>query len=204
VVSETVRPPVVRESRRPAPARWRRSPALVAAVVFAVLGLLALGLVQRLPTTYAARAVVTVLPRPDAQVGADTVQLVGQKYAVLATSPDVLTAAAEATGEQADLHTATSAALAAGTGNLDVTVTLDDPARAARAANTIAGLLIRDARQDQLVTGELTARATPGDAETRPPRMLLRGVALVAAALAATAAWALLAGRAARRRGYGA
>jgi capsular polysaccharide biosynthesis protein len=203
VVSETVRPPVARESRRSAPSRWR-SPALLAFVLFAVLGVLALGAVQRLPTTYAARAVVTVLPRPDAQVGADTVQLVGQKYAVLATSSDVLAAAAAATGEQADLTTATSAALAAGTGNLDVTVTLADPERAARVANTIAGLLIRDARQDELVTAELTARATAGDAETKPPRMLLRGAALVAAALAAAAVWALLAGRAARRREFGA
>ncbi len=196
MVSEIVHPPVARESRRSAS---RRSPALVAGVVFAVLALLGLALVQSLPTRYAARAVVSVLPRPDAQVGADTVQLVGQKYAVLATSADVLAAAATTTGERADLRNASTAALAAGTGNLDVTVTLADRVRAAQVANAIADVLVRDTARDELVTGELTARAVPGDAEPRPPRTLLRGAALIGAALAAAAVWALLAGRAARR-----
>lgn len=174
--------------------------AVLAAAVFGAVLLGALGVVQTLPTVYAASSVVSFLPRPDAPLGADTVQLVGEKYAVLATSPDVLRSVGTATGERPeDLRTATSATLAEGTGNLQVTVTLAEPDRAARAANAVAEVLVGTSSRDELVTGERTARAVAEDAEVRPARMLLRGVGLLAAALAAALVWALLAGR--RRRG---
>jgi hypothetical protein len=179
----------------------RRGGAAVAAGVFVAVLLGALGLVQTLPTTYAASSVVSFLPRPDAPVGADTVQLVGEKYAVLATSPDVLRSVGTVTGERSeDLRTATTAALAEGTGNLQVTVTLADPVRAARASDALADVLVRTSAEDQLVAGELTSRAVGPDAAVRPARMLLRGVGVLAAALAAALAWALVAGGRRRRR----
>lgn len=175
--------------------------AVLAAAVFGAVLLGALGVVQTLPTVYAASSVVSFLPRPDAPLGADTVQLVGEKYAVLATSPDVLRSVGTTTGERPEeLRTATSATLAEGTGNLQVTVTLAEPDRAARAANAVAEVLVGTSSRDELVTGERTARAVAEDAEVRPARMLLRGVGLLAAALAAALVWALLAGRSRRGR----
>ena len=152
-------------------------------------------MIRTLPTTYAAVSVVSFLPRPEAQVPADTVQLVGQKYAVLATSPDVLQQAGTAAGVPAEeLRSATTAVLGTGTGNLDVTVTLADPDRAARAANAVTGVLIRASEQDPLAAGELTSRAVGRDAEERPARTLLGGAGLLAAALAAALVWAVVAG----------
>jgi len=181
------------DGRRSA-AGTRAGPALAAAVFAAVL-LGTLAVVWTLPTTYAATSVVSFLPRAEAQVPADTVQLVGQKYAVLATSPDVLQAAGAAAGEPAgNLAAATRAVLGTGTGNLEVTVTLPDRDQAARAANAVTAVLIRSAEQDQLVAGELTSRAVGTDAEVRPPRTLLGGAGLLAAALAAALVWAVVAG----------
>jgi hypothetical protein len=179
----------------------RRGEVALAVTVFVIALVGALGLVERLPTTYAASSVVSFLPRPDGPVGADTVQLVGEKYAVLAVSPDVLRSVATVTGEQPeDLRVATAAALAQGTGNLQVTVTLADPVRAARAANAVADVLVSTSARDQLVAGELTSRAVGQDAEPRPARMLLRGVSVLAAALFAALVWAMVAGARRRRR----
>jgi hypothetical protein len=179
----------------------RRGGTALTAVVFVAVVLAALALVQRLPTTYAAASVVSFLPRPDGPLGADTVQLVGEKYAVLATSPDVLRTVGTVTGERPDdLRSATTAALAQGTGNLQVTVTLADPERAARAANAVADVLVRTSARDQLVGGELTSRAVAEDAEVRPARMLLRGAGVLAAALLAALVWAIVTGRKRRER----
>lgn len=178
----------------------RRGEALLAAGVFLTVLLGALGVVQTLPTAYAAAGVVTFLPRPETLLGADTVQLIGAKYAVLATSPDVLRSAATVTGDRPEeLRAATTAELAEGTGNLRVTVTLADRDRAARAANAITDVLLRASGRDELVAAEVTSRAVGPDAEVRPARMLLRGVGVLAAALSAALAWALAAGG--RRRG---
>jgi capsular polysaccharide biosynthesis protein len=179
----------------------RAGPALLAAAVFVTVLLGTIGAVRTLPTTYAATSVVSFLPRPEAQVSADTVQLVGQKYAVLATSPDVLREAGTASGERAaDLRRWTTAVIGTGTGNLEVTVTMPDPDRAARVANAVTEVLVRDSRLDELVTGELTSRAVGTDAEVRPARTLLIGAGLLAGALCAALVWAVVAGRASRQR----
>ena len=178
----------------------RRAESLLATAAFLAVLFGVLGAVQQLPTTYAATSVVSFLPRADAPVGADTVQLVGEKYAVLATSPDVLRNVGRATGEEAtELRAVTAATLGAGTGNLEVTVTLPDADRAARVANAVADQLVRSSGRDELVGGELVSRAVGPDAEVRPARMLLRGVGLLAAALTAAVVWAVVAGG--RRRG---
>jgi hypothetical protein len=172
-----------------------------AGAVFATVLVGALAAVQQLPTTYAAVSVVSFLPRPETPVGADTVELVGQKYAVLATSPEVLrTAGATLGGRPDDLRAATTAVLGEGTGNLQVTVTLPDRNRAAGAANAVAGALVRASARDELVTGELVSPATGPDAEVRPARMLLRGVGGIAAVLAAALVWAVVAGGRRRER----
>src|SRR5437016_4260797 len=81
---------------RPETAGRLRGPVVPAAAAFlAVLaGLLAA--VQAMPTRYAATSVVSFVPRPESAAAADTVQLVGEKYVVLARAPAVLETAGAA------------------------------------------------------------------------------------------------------------
>jgi hypothetical protein len=181
------------EQRR---ARARRRLRLLAtvAVFGAVLGGVLAG-VQRMPTRYAATSVVSFVPRPNSLTSADTVQLVGQKYVVLATSPVTLDAAGRAVRAPLGLLTgATTAVLGAGTGNVAVTVTLPDRSDAAAAANAVAVALVRASRSDRLVAGEQTAPAVAATAVPKPPRTLLRGAGALAALLAAALTWTALAG----------
>ncbi|MEN3356143.1 MAG: hypothetical protein V7637_125 [Mycobacteriales bacterium] len=173
--------------------RRRRLAAALSATLLVGAG--ALATVQLTPPRYAATSVVSFVPRPNLLASADTVQLVGQKYVVLATSPLTLEAAGSALGTPAGpLTGATAAVLGAGTGNVAVTVTLPDRARAADAANAVAAVLVRASRSDQLVEGEQTAPAVPGTAELHPPRLLLRSAAVLAAVLAGLLVWTALAG----------
>jgi hypothetical protein len=181
------------EPRRAAARRRRRVLATAAVFVAVLAG--ALGGVQLIPTRYAATSVVSFVPRPNSQTPADTVQLVGQKYVVLATSPITLDAAGRAVRAPLGLLTgATTAVLGAGTGNVAVTVTLPDRFDAAAAANAVAVTLVQASRDDRLVAGEQTAPAVPATAEARPPRTLLRGAGGLAALLASALTWSALAG----------
>ena len=179
---------------------WVRRPATAALAGFLVVLIGGLAVVQVLPTRYAATSVVTFLPRPDANIAADTVALVGQKYVVVATSVHTLTAAGTRVGiTAADLTTRTTAVLVTGTGNVEVTVTMASRAQAANAANAVTGTLIRDAANDPIVQAESTSPAVAASAEVKPPRMLLRVAVILAAGLAAALAWTAIAG--ATRRG---
>ena len=179
---------------------WVRRPATAALAGFLVVLIGGLAVVQVLPTRYAATSVVTFLPRPDANIAADTVALVGQKYVVVATSVHTLTAAGTRVGiTAADLTTRTTAVLVTGTGNVEVTVTMASRAQAANAANAVTGTLIRDAANDPIVQAESTSPAVAAAAEVKPPRMLLRVAVILAAGLAAALAWTAIAG--ATRRG---
>jgi hypothetical protein len=173
----------------------RRRPALAAVAAFLTVLTGALLAVQAMPTTYAATSVVSFVPRPTSLMSADTVQLVGQKYVVLATSPITLDAAGVAVGAPTGLLTrATTAVLGAGTGNVAVTVTLADRYGAAVAANAVAGALVRASRSDRLVEGEQTAPAVAATAEPRPARALLRSAGVLAALLAGALAGSAVAG----------
>ncbi|HVQ94705.1 MAG TPA: hypothetical protein VMU51_26950 [Mycobacteriales bacterium] len=173
----------------------RRRRLLAALAATLLVGVGALVAAQLLPQRYAATSVVSFVPRPNSLASADTVQLVGQKYVVVATSPVTLAAAGSRVGAPVGLLTdATTAVLGAGTGNVAVTVTLPDRSDAVEAANAVAGELVRAAQSDRLVQGEQTAAAVPATAELRPPRLLLRSVAVLAALLAGLLVWTALAG----------
>jgi hypothetical protein len=186
------------EQRRVAARRRRQLLAAAGAFLAVLAG--ALAGVQLMSTRYAATSVVSFVPRPSSLTSADTVQLVGQKYVVLATSPITLDAAGAAVGAPLGLLTgATTAVLGAGTGNVAVTVTLPDRSDAAAAANAVAEALVRASRSDRLVEGEQTAPAVAATAEPRPARMLLRGAGGLAAVLAGALTWSALAGLAGPR-----
>jgi capsular polysaccharide biosynthesis protein len=178
----------------------RRRALLAGVVVFFVLFSGGLAVIRALPTTYAATTVVSLMPRPGSGVGADTVQMAGQKYVVIATSATTLQTAGKAVGLSAqDLSNATSAVLDAGTGNVEVTVEWRDRERAVNAANAVASILVRRSAQDQLVAGEATAPAVGSRTEVKPARALLVIASGLAAALAALLAWAVVKARPARR-----
>jgi hypothetical protein len=193
------------EEPQPFPRTWparrhragARRRALATGGAFLLVLAAGLAAIQAMPTRYAATSVVSFVPRPTALTSADTVQLVGQKYVVLATSPVTLGAAETAVGAPAGTLTdTTTAVLGAGTGNVSVTVTLRDRSDAAAAANAVAGILVRAASGDSLVTGEQTVPAVPGAAERKPARMLLRSAATLAALLAGALVWTAFAERA--------
>lgn len=173
----------------------RRRRVLAALLAAALVGAGALTGVQLMPTRYAATSVVSFVPRPNALTSADTVQLVGQKYVVLATSPVTLAAAGRAIAAPPGLLTdATGAVLGVGTGNVSVTVTLPDRADAAEAANAVAAALVATSRTDLLVDGQQTAPAEAETAVRKPPRSLLRFASLLAAVLTGLLLWTALAG----------
>jgi len=172
----------------------RRVPAAAAAAAFLAVLAGVLVAVQAMPTRYAATSVVSFVPRPESPAAADTVQLVGEKYVVLARAPAVLETAGAAARTPPDrLGQATSAVLGAGTGNVSVTVTLSDRDRAVAAANAVSAALVRAAAGDRLVAGEQTSPAVPATARVEPARTLLRAAGVLAALLAAALAWAAVA-----------
>jgi hypothetical protein len=184
---------MITSSRRRRTGRRHRGAALGTAGVFVAVSAGALGAVQLMPTRYAATSVVSFVPRPDSLANADTVQLIGQKYVVVATSGGVVDTAAAVSGLRvADLRPALKAELGAGTGNVSVTVTWADPVPAAAAANAVAGALVRAARPDRVVEGEQVAPAQPATAEVRPARRLLRVAGLIGALLSAAVTWSVI------------
>ena len=171
-------------------ARW----AAIVASMTVLAG--ALGGVQAMPTRYRATSVVSFMPRPSAMTSADTVQLLGKKYVVLATSATIMQTAGDAIhAAPDDLATDTTATLDAGTGNLEVAVTRSGRQQAVDAANALADALVRRSQYDDLVQAEATSPATASRAVSRPARALLRSAGAVAAVLVGVLAWTLVRGR---------
>lgn len=185
-------------SPRRVPDRWRRL--LVAAgIVFLVVGACAVGGVQLLPVRYAANSVVSFTPRPQSGADANMVQLIAQKYAVVATSEEVLGITASRTGvPESRLRGAIASQVQPDTGNLTITATLPDRHRAADVANAVANAVADDASDDDIVSGEQTAQASAAAVQASPPKPLLSLAGGVAALL--LAALVLLAARRLDRR----
>jgi hypothetical protein len=177
-------------------ARPRRRMAIIALLVGALPLAVGLGLIQAWPTRYAATSVVSFTPRPAAMAPADTLQLVGQKYVVIATSRATMQAASDTLGLNADdLAAGTVAALSPASVNLEIVVELPDREQAVAAANTVAALVVERAANDELIKVEQTSSAVAIEAVAKPPRGLLRAVSGVAAALLAGLVWTVLRGR---------
>ena len=178
---------------------WRRNrwlAPLLAGVI--VLGA-GLAVVERLPTSYATTSTISFAPRAETLVSADVIELIANKYAVVARASTTVDTAAVAAGvEPEDLRADLSVTVEPRTANLDVTVSLDSADQAAKACNAIANVVDRSVRDDQLVSGEITNRADPDAAERNPPRGMLRLIVVAAALLAA--AWAGFAVRQLDRR----
>lgn len=170
--------------------------ALLAGLLVLVAGLV---IIEQLPTRYSTKSTISFAPRSQPNVSADVIELVANKYAVVASSTASVAAAAEAASvTRKELRNALSISVAANTANLDIAVSLSDANEAATAANTIAAVVSRAAADDQLIAGEITARADPVAAQLQPSRSLLRVVAVAAALL--VAGWVTFAARQISRR----
>lgn len=158
------------------------APLLAGVLVFGV----GLTVVEQLPTSYATTSTISFAPRTTPLVNADVIELIAQKYAVVASASTTVNSAAEASGvTPADLRDGLAVTVEQGTANLDITVALDSADQAATAGNTIADVVDRAVRDDRLVSGEITDRADPDAAELNPPRAMLRFLVVAAALLAA-------------------
>ncbi|MEU4464761.1 hypothetical protein AB0G20_13785 [Streptomyces sp. NPDC024017] len=173
---------------------------LVAALL---AGLIVLGVglvvVEQLPTRYSTTSTISFAPRSLSVVDADVIELIANKYSVVAGSTATVDSAADAAGvTPKQLRDTLSATVEPNTGNLNISVSLANARQAAVAANSIAATVNRAAGNDRLIAGEITARADPTAAQLKPSRSLLRVVVVAAALL--VAGWAGFAVRQLSRR----
>ncbi len=179
------------------PPRRRVVAAILPAAAFLAA---AMGGIQAWPSSYVATSVVSFAPRPPTMMPADTVQLMAQKYAVIATSSPLVDAVGRAIGVGPDeLSPSLSAAISPGSANLEISVVRRDRAQAVAAANAAAALVVERAGDDALTVADITAPAGGSDVVSKPPRSLLRVVSVVAAVVLGVVGWMLLSGRTRRR-----
>jgi len=150
--------------------------------------------VETLPSRYDGAAVVAFAPRANAaNSGAETVRVVVPKYVEYVTADATIRrVAAELRLDHAILSNAVSAKHAQLTGNVTITVRLEEPARAAKAANSFATAAIEYSRKDPLLVGELVAAAATPSEPSAPPRRILEATALFVGILLGLAAAALV------------
>lgn len=149
---------------------------------------------ESLPDLYDGKAVVSFAPRPDVQVSADTIRLILPKYVeYLSSRATALSIGREVGIPPEELGPAIDASIATDTANLTVTVRLEDPQVAAKAANGLAREAVVLSTIDQQLTGRVIAPAVSQKTPASPPRRLIEAggllLSLLAGALAAVLAY---------------
>lgn len=129
---------------------------------------------RSVPAQYDAQTTVAFAPRPGAQIGADVVRVVLPRYVALLSAPATTQRVAAEAGLPRELLAAADVSVATETANLTVVVRDTDPARAARAANALAGAALTDGADDELLSAQQVAPALPPDEPSAPPRALLQ------------------------------
>lgn len=158
--------------------RWRWKPTVLIAVLF-TLG--ATIYVESLPSQYDGKSVVAISPRANAPAaGSDTVRVLAPKYVRYVTAPSTIARVAPRINEDRKvIEDAINSSIATDTGNVEITVRLPSPARAARAANAFADAAVAFSRTDPLLVGQIVARALPDSRPASPPRRLLEAASLL-------------------------
>jgi succinoglycan biosynthesis transport protein ExoP len=102
------------------------------------------------------------------------------KYVRYVTAPSTIASVAPRIGEDRNvIQDAINSSIATDTGNVEITVRLPSPTRAARAANAFADAAVAFSRTDPLLVGQIVARALPEDEPASPPRRLLEAASLL-------------------------
>ena len=137
--------------------------------------------VESLPSQYDGKAVVAISPRANAPAaGSDTVRVLAPKYVRYVTAPSTIAVVAPRIGEDRRvIEDAINSTIATDTGNVEITVRLPSPARAARAANAFADAAVAFSQTDPLLVGQIVARALPDNEPASPPRRLLEAASLL-------------------------
>jgi succinoglycan biosynthesis transport protein ExoP len=158
--------------------RWRWKPTVLIAALF-TLG--AIVYVESLPSQYDGKSVVAISPRANAAAASsDTVRVLAPKYVRYVTAPSTIASVAPRIGEDRNvIQDAINSSIATDTGNVEITVRLPSPTRAARAANAFADAAVAFSRTDPLLVGQIVARALPEDEPASPPRRLLEAASLL-------------------------
>ena len=161
---------------------------LILLVMFSV-GLGAFFYVERLPSEYEARTILSISPDPNSTTSnADTIRLLTSKYVAFAGAPATITKVAAEVGQDVeDLQAALDVTSEADTGNIVIAVELTDPRKAASAANELASETELFAERDALVDAEIVAPALLPRTPSNPPRRLLEAAALMAGFILAVA-----------------
>lgn len=158
------------------------------------------GWLQGRPTVYTSTAVVAFTPKPSRPVSATVVVLTAPRYVAYSTSPYVLRQVAEPIGvDSVALQNAVVVTMAAATANISISVTLEDPDLAAKAANRIAAAVLERSQSDPILAAESVSSAVPDEVPSGPDRGLVLGAGALGAAVAGGALW-LVAERYRRRR----
>jgi succinoglycan biosynthesis transport protein ExoP len=158
--------------------RWRWKPTVLIAALF-TLG--ATVYVETLPSQYDGKSVVAISPRANAPAaGSDTVRVLAPKYVRYVTAPSTIARVAPRINEDRKvIEEAINSSIATDTGNVEITVRLPSPARAARAANAFADAAVAFSQTDPLLVGQIVARALPDSGPAAPPRRLLEAASLL-------------------------
>ncbi|MDP8991948.1 MAG: polysaccharide biosynthesis tyrosine autokinase [Actinomycetota bacterium] len=159
--------------------RWK----VAAVVLVAVTGGVTL-YAQSLPNQYSAKVVMAFAPRPDTNIGGETVRLVLPKYESFVTSRATVNRVAPSLGENpSTLNDAVEASIATDSGNLTIRTELPSAVRAARAANALSQETLSFAGNDPLLQAQIVVPALPSSTPSGPPRLLLELTALVVGGL---------------------
>jgi uncharacterized protein involved in exopolysaccharide biosynthesis len=164
---------------------------VVMALVLSVLGTTYLYSSSQ-PDVYTSRAVLSLSPRDANRVGADNLQLAASRYAAYLSSASTLRQVASDIGERPRLVSdSTAVRVQPATVNINIVVTMEEPARAATVANALASAALREGRVDPLVTVEVVVPGVVPLAPSGPRRSLIMiggaGFALILAVVAAAA-----------------
>ncbi len=140
------------------------------------------------PAVYTAESTLSFTPRLGSSVGADVIRLVLPRYVAYLAAPSTLGRVSTVTGvDDSVLSRSSDASIQTDTANLTVTVKLASGQRAAEVANAFADAALVYARGDDLLEGQIVARALPSDTPSGPPRRLLEIAGLLAAVLTGVA-----------------
>lgn len=136
--------------------------------------------VEQLPSEYEAQAVLALAPRPEAGTSSDTVRIVAPKYVAFLASPQITADVAEDLGtDPSVVADALDATTTPDSGNLTITATTTNPQLSADIANSLLREALTFSSQDELLSGEIVARAVVSDTPSGPPRKLLEAAALL-------------------------
>lgn len=134
----------------------------------ALMAVIALALALA-PRSYTSTTIVGIVPRPDAGASGELVRLAVPTYASLAGSDAVAADVAERLSEdRARLEGAIRVDNPPSTNNVLISVTWDDPGRAAELANEVADEVLLFSVGDPLLTGFVVAPAVPATGASSP------------------------------------